>query len=349
MTKFLKFTAWIPGFGLVLTIGFLVPTQPVLPEQPVVTDPLPSWKGGPTKKAIIDFVQAVTTKGGPKFVPVAERIATFDNDGTLWVEQPMYTQVQFMFDRVKALAPENPEWKKQNPFKAILGGVKDDLEALKKKDFLELLAATHAGMTSEQFHVIAKDWLASAKHPRFQKLYTDCVYQPMLEVMRYLRAHGFKTYIVTGGSQAFVRVFSEQAYGIPPEQVIGSTVKLQYVKKDGKAPVMMRLPALLLLDDEEGKPEDIDLFIGRKPLAAFGNSTGDRQMLEWTQSGGGVRLMMLVHHDDADREYAYGAQSKIGTFSDALKAEANKQGWHVISMKNDWGRVFPLENPHATK
>jgi len=304
-------------------------------------DPLPSWNNGPAKKAIVDFVQAVTDKARPSFVPVAERIATFDNDGTLWVEQPMYTQVVFALDRVKALAAKHPDWHTKQPFKAILDGDRDTIAKFVKKDLGELILATHTGMTTQAFDAQAKSFLATAKHPRFKKLYTQCIYQPMLELMRFLRANDFKTYIVTGGSQQFVRSFSEEAYGIPPEQVIGSSPKLKYIKKDGGEPVMMRVHALLLLDDEDGKPEDIELFIGRKPLCAFGNSTGDRQMLEWTQSGGGTRLMMLVHHDDAEREYAYGAKSWIGTFSDSLMAEANKQGWTVISMKSDWKHIFP--------
>jgi phosphoglycolate phosphatase-like HAD superfamily hydrolase len=307
------------------------------------SDPLPSWQDRPAKKALIEFVRAVTDKTGDKYVPPAKRIATFDNDGTLWAEQPMYAQLNFALDRVKALAAQHPDWKTKEPFKAILTGDRAAMAKFTKKDLLEIVAATHAGMNTEQFHAIAADWLAAAKHPRFKRLYTECVYQPMLEVMQYLRANGFKTYIVTGGGQAFVRVFSEKTYGIPPEQVIGSAVKLKYAFKDG-APTMMRLPALLLLDDEEGKPEDIELFIGQKPLAAFGNSDGDRQMLEWTQSGLGVRFMMLVHHDDAQREYAYDAKSKIGTFSDALMADATKRGWVVTSMKEDWKRIFPFEN-----
>jgi phosphoglycolate phosphatase-like HAD superfamily hydrolase len=331
------------GVGLPAMLALLLSMSPgqVRQEGKPQIDPLPSWKEGPAKKAIVEFVQATTDKASPKYVPAEQRIATFDNDGTLWVEQPLYTQVVFALDRVIALAPQHPEWKTKEPFKAILEGDREAMAKFSKKDLLEIAGATHSGMTTEQFHALAKEWLATAKHPRYKRLYTECVYQPMLEVMAYLRANDFKTYIVTGGGQAFVRTFSQQVYGIPLNQVIGSAAKLKYTYRDSQ-PIMLRLPALLLLDDEEGKPEDIELFIGRKPLAAFGNSDGDRQMLEWTQSGAGARLMMLVHHDDAEREYAYGAKSKIGTFSEALMAEANKRGWTVISMKNDWQRVFPF-------
>lgn len=311
-------------------------------EQGKSDDPLPSWNDGPAKKAIVEFVRATTDKASPKYVPPAQRIATFDNDGTLWAEQPLYAQLAFALERVKALAPQHPAWKTTEPFKAILTGDRAAIAKFTKKDLLHIVAATHAGMTTDQFHATATEWLAAAKHPRFKRLYPECVYQPMLEVMKYLRANGFKTYIVTGGGQAFVRAFSEQAYGIPPEQVIGSAAKLQFASKDGQ-PSLLRLPTLLLLDDEEGKPEDIELFIGRRPIAAFGNSDGDRQMLEWTHAGPGARLVVLVHHDDAQREYAYGAKSHIGTFSDALMADANQRGWTVISMKNDWQRVFAFE------
>lgn len=306
------------------------------------TDPLPSWTAGPAKKAIVEFVRTVTEKESPHFVPVAERIATFDNDGTLWVEQPAYTQVTFMFDRVKALAATHPDWKTKEPFKWALDGDHAAIAKLSKKDYLELASATLTGTSVEDFRAIAKEWLLTAKHPRYKQLYTECVYQPMIEVMPYLRANGFKTYIVSGGGQEFIRVFSDGVYGVPPENVIGSAIRTKYVF-DGKAPKLMRLPTLLLFNDEEGKPEDIDLFIGRKPLAAFGNSDGDRQMLEWTQSGRGKRFMLLVHHDDDVREYAYGPKSHIGTFSDSLMAEAKAQSWTVVSMKDDWRRVFAFE------
>jgi phosphoglycolate phosphatase-like HAD superfamily hydrolase len=326
--------------ALLLAVCFRV--APVQPQDQGASDPLPSWNAGANKQAILDFVKATTDNNSPKFVPVAQRIATFDNDGTLWVEQPVYTQLVFALDRVKALAPKHADWQSKEPFKAVLSGNREAMAKFTNKDLLEILAATSAGMSVEEFHSIAKDWLAATKHPRFKRLYTECVYEPMLEVMKLLRASGFKTYIVSGGGQAFMRAFADRVYGIPPEQVIGSAIKLKYGNQDGK-PVMNRLPALLLLDDEDGKPEDIELFIGRKPLAAFGNSDGDRQMLEWTQSGGGTRLMVLVHHDDDQREYAYDAKSKIGTFSDSLMAEAKKSRWNVISMKNDWMRIFPFD------
>jgi phosphoserine phosphatase len=321
--------------------GALSPAQ--LQAQPA-KDPLPSWSDGPAKKAIVDFVKATTTKGGSEYVAPPERIATFDNDGTLWVEHPIYTQFAFALDRVKSLVPRHPDWKDKEPFKAVLAHDREQIAKFTKKDLLEIVGATHSGITTEGFGKIATGWLATAKHPRYHRLYTECIYQPMVELMRYLRANDFKTYIVTGGGQEFVRCFSEQAYGVPVEHVIGSALRTKYLKKDNR-PVLLRLPALLLLDDEDGKPEDIELFIGKKPLAAFGNSDGDRQMLEWTQSGSGARLMMLVHHDDAEREYAYGAKTKIGTFSDSLMSEARRQNWVVISMKNDWRRVFPFEQP----
>jgi hypothetical protein len=329
---------------VLLLLAMCLSAAPVQPQDQTPSDPLPSWNDGPNKKAIVDFVKATTDKASPKFVPVAERIATFDNDGTLWVEHPMYTQVVFALDRVKALAPKHPDWETKEPFKAVLSGNREAMAKFTKKDLLQILAATHTGMSAEDFRTIARDWLATAKQPRFQHLYTECVYQPMLEVMKYLRGNGFKTYIVSGGGQDFMRIFSDRVYGVPVEQVIGSAIKMKYEYRDGR-PLMMRLPALLLYDDDDGKPEDIELFIGRKPLAAFGNSDGDRQMLEWTQSGGGTRLMMLVHHDDAQREYAYGPKSIVGTFSDSLMAQATKDRWNVISMKNDWKRIFPFDKP----
>ncbi len=313
----------------------------VQPQDKSAADPLPSWNDGPARKAILEFMRATTDKASAKYVPPAERIATFDNDGTLWVEQPLYTQLVFSLDRVKALAAQHPDWDAQEPFKAILAGDREAMARLTKKEFLQIFSATHSGMSTDQFDTIARTWLATAKHPRYKRLYTECIYQPMLEVLRYLRANGFKTYIVTGGGQAFVRTFGA---GLRHSARAGDRLGAQASvhAQDGKA-VMLRLPTLLLLDDEDGKPEDIELFIGRKPLAAFGNSDGDRQMLEWTQSGPGLRLKMLVHHDDDQREYSYGAKSTIGTFSDSLMAEAHDRGWNVISMKNEWKRVFPFE------
>src|SRR6516165_7197319 len=316
--------------------------------QEEVKDPLPSWNDGPRKKGILDFVRLTTDKSSPKFVPVQERIATFDLDGTLWVEHPMYTQVIFMLDRVAELASKHPEWKTTEPFKTILSGDKKAMDKLVFKDYETVVNATLAGMTVEAFSGIMKDWLAKARHPRWKRPYTELVYQPMLEVINLLRAHGCKTYIVTGSGQDFVRAFAQKVFGIPPEQVIGSALKTRYTyDKKGKG-ILLRAPMLLLDDNFSDKPEDIYLFIGRRPRAAFGNSTGDRQMLEYTHAGGGPRLMMLVLHDDAKREYAYGpAQglpaSKVGTFTQALYDEAVSQGWLVISMKNDWKRMFPFE------
>jgi hypothetical protein len=284
----------------------------------------------------------VTKEGSPDFVPVAERIATFDNDGTLWAEQPMYFQLFFALDRVKALTPQHPEWKTKEPFASLLKGDVKGALAGGEKAIAEIVMTTHAGMTTTEFEQIVKDWIAAAKHPRFKQPYTACVYQPMLELLAYLRANGFKTFIVSGGGIEFMRPWTESVYGIPPEQVVGSSIKTIYEMRDGK-PVLVRLPKIDFINDKTGKPVGINSHIGRRPIAAFGNSDGDWQMLEWTQAGGTARLMMLVHHDDAAREYAYGAQSKIGTFSDSLMAEAKKNGWTVISMKNDWKRIFAFE------
>ncbi len=305
-------------------------------------EPLPSWNEGPAKKAIIEFVTKVTKQGGPDFVPPAERIATFDNDGTLWAEQPMYFQLPFALDRVKALAPQHPEWKGKEPFASLLKGDVKGALAGGERAMLEIVMVTHAGMTTAEFEQIVRDWLASSKHPRFKRPYTECVYKPMLELLAYLRVNGFKTFIVSGGGVEFMRPWTEKVYSIPPEQVVGSSIKTKYEMRDGK-PVLVRLPELNFIDDKTGKPVGINSHIGRRPVAAFGNSDGDQQMLEWTQAGGGARLMMLVHHDDAKREWAYGPKSKIGTFSDALMAEAKKNGWTVISMKNDWKRIFTWE------
>ena len=307
------------------------------------TDPLPSWNDGPTKQAIVEFVQATTTQGSPKFVPVAERIATFDQDGTTWVEQPLYSQVMFAFHQVGVLAKKDPKVAGAEPFKTVLSGDRAAIAKLTNKDLEKIIFATHTGMTVEAFKVSVKEWIATAKHPRWNRPYTELVYQPMLEVMKYLRENGYKTYIVTGGGQDFVRVFSEQVYGIPPEQVVGSAVDTKFgYDKNGKA-ILTKAPKVVLIDDKAGKPAGIHLMIGRRPVAAFGNSDGDRQMLEYTQAGDGPRLMMLVHHDDAEREYAYGPKSKVGTFPDTLMAEAKKNGWTVISMKNDWKRIFAFE------
>ena len=323
-------------------IGFVAVELAFIATVALAQDQLSSWNGGPTKQTIVDFVARVTKEGSPDLVPVPERIATFDNDGTLWAEQPMYFQFFFALHRVKALAPQHPEWKTKEPFASLLkGNVKGVLKE-GERAMLEIVMATHAGMTTEEFEKIVKDWVASAKHPKTKRPYTEMVYQPMLELLAYLRANGFKTFIVSGGGVEFMRPWTEKVYGISPEQVIGSSVKTKFEMRDGK-PVLVRLPEINFIDDKAGKPVGIHQHIGRRPIAAFGNSEGDREMLEWTQAAGGARLMMLVHHDDAVREFAYGTESKIGTFSDALMTEAKKNGWTVISMKNDWKVVFPFE------
>ena len=311
-------------------------------------DPLPSWNDGPAKQAILAFVKEVIDKSDPKYVAPEERIATFDQDGTLWVEHPMYTQAMYSLERVPMLVEKKPELKKVEPFMTVLSGNREAMAKLTMKDLEKILAATLTGMSVDEFSAEAGKWLATAKHPRWQRLYTDLVYQPMLEVMEYLRANEFKTYIVTGGGQDFVRVYAEKVYGIPPEQVVGSAGATKYgYQKDGK-PFLTKEPKLLLNDNDAGKPEGIHLMIGRRPHAAFGNSTGDRQMLEYTEAGDGARLSMIVLHDDAKREYAYGPaqglpDTKVGTFTQALYDEAKKDGWFVISMKNDWKFIFPFE------
>jgi hypothetical protein len=301
------------------------------------TDPLPSWNDGEAKKRVTDFVARVTTEG-KDYVPREARIATFDNDGTLWCEQPMYVQLAFALDRVKALADEHPEWKDQQPFAAALKGDMKGVAASGDKGLVELIAATHAGMTDREFDQIVKKWLATARHPRFDRPYTECVYQPMLELLAYLRANGFKTYIVSGGGIEFMRPWAEKVYGIPPEQVVGSSIKLRYELRDGK-PVLMRLPEIDFIDDKAGKPVGIQKFIGRRPIAAFGNSDGDYEMLRWTTVGDGPRLGLIVHHTDADREYAYDRESPFGRLDKAL-TEAKERKWVLVDMKNDWKTVF---------
>ena len=315
------------------------------------TDPLQSWNDGAAKKAIVEFVQATTTQGSPQFVPPEERIATFDQDGTLWVEHPIYSQVMYILESVPALVKAKPELAKVAPFSTVLEVLKGDRAAISKltmPDLEKLAAATLTGMPVATFQAEAKKWLAEAKDPRWKKPYTELTYLPMQEVLKYLRANGYKTYIVTGGGQDFVRVYSQATYGIPPEQVIGTAGATKYgYAKDGK-PVLTKEPKLMLDDNNAGKPEGIHLMIGRRPYAAFGNSTGDRQMLEYTKSGDGARLSMLVLHDDAKREYAYGPakglpDTKVGTFPQSLYDEALKQGWIVISMKDDWKRIFAFD------
>jgi phosphoserine phosphatase len=303
------------------------------------SNPLPSWNDGAVKSSITDFVARVTTHGGAEFVPPAERIATFDNDGTLWAEQPAYFQLLFAIDRVKALAPQHPEWETQQPYKAVLEGDMQALAASGERGIAEIVMSTHAGMTTEDFAKVVSDWTARARHPRFQRPYTELVYKPMLELLAYLRANNFKTYIVSGGGIEFMRVFAERVYGIPPEQVIGSTILTQFEMKDGKA-VLIREPKVDFIDDKAGKPVAINKFIGRRPILAFGNSDGDHQMLQWTAAGAGARFMGLVHHTDAEREYAYDRQSHIGKLDKALD-EAHAKGWTVVNMKQDWRQVFP--------
>ena len=308
-------------------------------------DPLPSWNEGPTKQAILDFVARVTKEGGPDYVAPPERIASFDNDGTLWVEQPIYTQFAFAIDRVKAMSNKHPEWKTQEPFKSVLDGDLKGLAASGEKGMVEIVAATHSGMTTADFNKEVKEWLAVAKHPRFKMLYTDLVYQPMIELLDYLRANDFKTFIVSGGGVEFMRAFADKTYGIPPEQVIGSSGVTQFQMWDS-SPVLIKMPKVFFVDDGPGKAEGIDRIIGRRPIFAFGNSNGDKQMLEWTAAGDGQRFMGLVYHTDPEREYAYGPadglpDSKVGTFSQALMDEATGKGWTIANMKNDWKTIFP--------
>jgi phosphoglycolate phosphatase-like HAD superfamily hydrolase len=307
--------------------------------------PLASWNDGPAKQAILDFVRATTDQASAKFVPPEERIACFDQDGTLWVEHPIYTQVVYCLDRVPAVVEQKPALKNREPFETILSGNREAITKLSLHDLEEVLVATLTGMPVEVFQAEVKKWLATAKHARWKRPYTDLTYQPMQEVLQYMRDNGYKTYIVTGGGQDFVRVYSQQVYGVPPEQVVGTAggTKFGY-DKDGR-PFLTKEPKLLLNNDKAGKPEGIHLEIGRRPHAAFGNSDGDREMLEYTEAGDGTRLMMLVLHDDAEREYAYGParglpNSKFGTFTPALNDEARKKGWTVISMKSDWKRIF---------
>jgi len=303
------------------------------------TDPLPSWNDGETKQSIIEFVAEVTTPGSPGFVPPAERIATFDNDGTLWAEQPMYFQLRFALDRVKAVAPQHPEWKDKEPFSSLLEGDVKRALAGGEQSILEIVTATHAGMTTEEFEKSVKDWIATAKHPTTKRPYTEMIYQPMLEVLAYLRANGFKTFIVSGGGVEFMRAWVESVYGIPPEQVIGSSIKTRFEMRDGM-PTLVRLPELNFIDDKEGKPIGINLHIGRRPIAAFGNSDGDLQMLQWTTAGQGPRFALIVHHTDAAREWAYDRKSSIGRLDTALD-EAQTKGWTVVDMKQDWKVIYP--------
>jgi len=315
-------------------------------------DPLPSWNDGPAKQSIIAFVEKVTKLGSPEFVPVPERIATFDNDGTLWCEQPVPVQLYFALDRVKALASQHPEWTTKEPFASLLKGDLQTALAGGDHALLEVIMATHAGMTTAEFEQIVKDWIATAKHPKTGQLFTDMAYQPMLEVLSYLRANGFKNFIVSGGGIEFMRPWAGRVYGIPPEQVVGSSIKAKFEMRDGK-PALVRLPELNFNDDQGDKPVGINQHIGRRPIASFGNSRGDKEMLEYTQGGSGVRFELLVLHDDAAREYAYGPamglpDTKLGAFTQALYEQAKKEGWTVASMKNDWSQIFPFEQSPVT-
>jgi len=329
-----KKIAFIP-FCFALLLLFL------FTRQALAADLLPSWNDGKTKQSIIEFVAKVTKEGSPDFVPMAERIATFDNDGTLWAEQPMYFQAFFVFDRIKALAPQHPEWKEKEPFTSVLKGDVKAALAGGEHALLEMAMATHAGMTTEEFEKIVKDWIATAKHPKTKQPYTEMVYQPMLELLAYLRANGFKTFIVSGGGVEFMRPWTEKVYGIPPEQVIGSSIKTKFEGRDGK-PVLVRLPEINFVDDKASKPVGINEHIGRRPIAAFGNSDGDLQMLQWTTAGAGARFALIVHHTDAEREWAYDRTSSIGRLDMALD-EAKAKGWTVVDMKKDWKCVFAWE------
>ena len=301
-------------------------------------EPLPSWVDGAARKAMFDFVARVTDPASPDFVPGPERIAVFDNDGCLWSEKPIYFQLLFAIDKVKALAPEHPEWKNQQPFQAVLEGDMEALAASGEHGVAELVMASHAGMTTVEFEAIVEDWLSTARHPELDRPYTELVFQPMLEVLEYLRFNGFKTFITSGGGIEFMRPWVEEVYGIPPEQVVGSSIKVEYEVRDGE-PVLVRLPELDFIDDKAGKPVGIHKFIGRRPIAAFGNSDGDFEMLEWTTGGQGARLGVLIHHTDADREWSYDRDSHVGSLSKGLD-EAEERGWVVVDMKNDWKSIY---------
>ena len=304
-------------------------------------EPLPSWNDTAPKKAIVAFVERVTKPGSPDFVPPAERIATFDNDGTLWAEQPIYFQLAFAFDRVKVLAPQHPEWVTMEPFASLLKGDLKGALGGGEPAIFQIATVTHSGMTTDEFEKIVRNWIATAKHPTTGRLYTEMVYQPMLELLAYLRANGFKTFIVSGGGIDFIRVFAERVYGIPPEQVVGSSGKTRFELQDAR-PILMRLPEIDFINDGPGKPVGINAHIGRRPIAAFGNSDGDLQMLEWAKGGSGVRFALIVHHTDAEREWAYDRNSSVGKLDKALDA-AQAEGWTIVDMKNDWKRVFSFE------
>lgn len=325
-----------PRFIVSMCVGWIVVATTALRA---ADDPLPSWNDGPAKRSIVAFVRKVTTEGEPDFVPVPERIATFDNDGTLWAEQPMYFQAFFVLDRIKALAPQHPEWKDVEPFASVLKGDGKAALAVGEKALVELVMATHAGMTTDEFTKIVEEWIATARHPVTGRRFTGMVYQPMLELLGYLRANGFKTFIVSGGGIEFMRPWAEQVYGIPPEQVVGSSVKTKFELREGR-PVLVRLPELNFIDDKAGKPIGIHEHIGRRPLAAFGNSDGDLEMLQYTAAGQGSRFCLYVHHTDGEREWAYDRQSGVGRLDKGLD-ESRERGWTVVDMKTDWRTVYP--------
>jgi len=318
------------------------PQPETVQEAAAPQTPLPSWNDGLARQSIIDFVARVTDPASPDFVPEPERIATFDNDGCLWAEQPMYFQLLFAVDRVKAMADEHPEWRQQQPFQAILEDDQEHLATLTEHDLVEIMMTTHSGMTTAEFTEIAREWIADARHPRFDRPFTEMVYQPMLEVLDYLRANGFKTFIVSGGGIEFMRPWTESVYGIPPEQVVGSSIKTKFELRDGE-PVLLRLPEVNFIDDKEGKPVGINSHIGRRPIIAFGNSDGDLQMLQYTTAGDGARLAVYIHHTDAEREWAYDRESHIGRLDKGLD-EAAERGWTVVSMKDDWAKIFAFQN-----
>jgi hypothetical protein len=327
--------------ALPLFSGMLIKPPAASAQTAILGTSLPSWNEGATKQSILDFVAAVTREGSPDFVPPAERIATFDNDGTLWVEHPMYTQLAFALDRVKTLAPQHPEWKDMQPFKAALEGDMKTLAGSGEHGLLELLMATHAGMTANEFQKIVVDWIATARHPRFNRLYTELAYLPMLELLAYLRANAFKTFIVSGGGIEFMRPWTERVYGVPPEQVVGSSIKTKFQMRDGR-PELFRTAELNFIDDNVGKPVGINEYIGRRPIAAFGNSDGDLEMLQWTTIADGRRFGLIVHHTDAEREYAYDRDTSFGRLDKALDAAAINR-WTVVDMKNDWKRIFSFQ------
>ncbi|MCL4244962.1 MAG: haloacid dehalogenase-like hydrolase [Candidatus Dadabacteria bacterium] len=334
---------------IILVLGGACAQSTPAPAPYPDSDPLPSWNDGAAKEAILEFVREATDESGPDYVAPDDRIAVFDQDGTLWVEHPLYTQGVFALDRIRALAPSHPEWSGKEPYKSVIANDAQAISNFTKADWEAIIAATHAGMTTERFTETARQWLATAKHPRYKRPYTDLVYLPMLEVIALLRENGFRTFMVTGGGQLFVRAYAREVYGFSPAEIVGSSLVLSY-HYDGGSPVLMREPKLFLMDDGPGKAVGIETFIGQRPFAAFGNSGGDREMLEWTGAGSGARLMMLVLHDDPGREYAYGPaeglpNTDVGTFPESLANEANAKGWVIISMKNDWNRIFSFEKP----